>query len=163
MFIKMLIKYKKGSEEAFSVWWLFSIVLIAITFFFWIGYFYSSDTDVREEEAKILSDKLFDCLVEGGFVKAIDEVDVFSDCDLNEKLFDESLSFKITLNDKIVKTNDFDEVLCKVQEAKSKAENYPKCLRKERVVFYNDGDEIKTAELEILTASNYQGEALPLT
>lgn len=60
------LKRKKADERVLSVYWIIIFVLIAISIVSATIIFFSSPADVRQIEARVLGDKLIECLAENG-------------------------------------------------------------------------------------------------
>ena len=67
MIFKKMLKDKKG-EKLLSIWWFFVIAVVATGITVGVLIYYSASIDMREAEAELLSEKIFDCVVEEGFV-----------------------------------------------------------------------------------------------
>ena len=57
---------KKGADKIISVYWFVILVIIAGGVVLMVNAFYSSPYDVRETEARILAEKVSDCVYPGG-------------------------------------------------------------------------------------------------
>jgi hypothetical protein len=90
---KCFISYKKGSDKVLSVYWFAIIILVGIGIFGMVYVYYSAPYDVREAEAKILSDKLGDCISRNGMINpsflSKNEINVMEVCSLNFHVEDE--------------------------------------------------------------------------
>ncbi len=163
---------KKAGEKLFSIWWFFVLAVVGVGIVAGVYIFYSADVDVREAEAGILYEKIADCIIEQGFLtdKFLydkENFDIYKGCDLNKKIIEGDYYIKIQAFDEsnnefisIIKGNPSFSKDCDIilSNDKLKAEKYPKCIRKAEGVLYYDNNEIKKAKIEILTASNQQGE-----
>ena len=173
---------KKGGEKLLSIWWFFVIVIVGGGITAGVLIYHSTDVDIREIEAEILYEKILNCITEQGFL--IEEVlkedfnisDFFEECELNEEIFEEEnvFYFNIQIFDesknltKEIKGGDFSfEKDCGIQEEdeegkKIKAKHYPRCVREKETILYYEGNKIKKATFEILTASNQAGKKISL-
>lgn len=166
---------KKGAEKIFSIWWLLVLAIIGVGIIGGVLIYYSADVDVREIEAKILYEKILECVSEQNFLKSevFDEnYDIFESCYLRKSLFEEEndFYFKIDIfqNSQIKKSfsgggSGFEKDCGIVREnekgEKIKGKHFPICLDKEEILFFiNEKGEIEQLSLEILTASNQIGE-----
>ncbi len=147
----------------FSLWWLVSMILISGSIALAVGIVYSAEINVQEKEAKILYDKIYDCITENGRISddfLENSFDVFSKCNLNEKVFSGDIfSFRIRLFDEeknLVREEiqkGFPDIAQKCVGVGSSKVN-PKCFKKESLEFYLKGGEVKNSYLEVFTASN---------
>ncbi len=150
---------KRGGEKIMSVWWFFVLVIVGVGITSGVLLFYSADVNVKQTEADILYDKIAECIFENGFL--IDEFlkndfDIFETCDLNKGIIDGGdFYFKIStdIRKDIVKGDKSFEVL-----QDSKGPHLPRFGGKTENIFYYQNNEIKEAEIEILTASNQIGK-----
>jgi len=102
---------KKGEEEfAFSFWRIGLFVVVAVTIAFSVIMFYSEGFDTRTFHAKSLEDKLFDCVIEKGFLKYPEllsekDFDFVDKCGLNENIVDRNSDyfFEFVFNDNLGK------------------------------------------------------------
>ncbi len=83
---------KRGNEKIFSIWWFISIVVITVVIALVTISFMSKDVDVRKVSAKILYERLAECLIENGYLDSRFKVgdlnwDLFNNCNLREELF----------------------------------------------------------------------------
>lgn len=78
---------KKAGERILSIYLFIIYIIVSVGIVSGVIIFKSSDLDVREIEAGILSDKIIDCLVEQGRLRAdFDEnFDLVEECDFNFK------------------------------------------------------------------------------
>ena len=170
---------KKG-EKLLSIWWFFVIAVAATGITVGVLVYYSASIDMREAEAELLSEKIFDCVIEDGFLVGDileEDFDVFENCILKEEVFGEGSSFyfhiKIfdesgdLIREAIKGGVSSFEKDCGIQEEdeegkKVKAKYYPKCVSKEEEIWYYKNG-IKKGELEILAASNQLGRKVPKT
>lgn len=159
---------KKGSERVLSIWHfiVFGIIGLGIVAAVWL--FYSAEVDVREIEILMLQNKLYDCVVEQGFVDEFleEEIDVFGNCGLNKEIIEEDFYFRVLLENSAEELKRIDKGVrsfekdCEVVLSGVEAKRYPKCFMKNESVLYHEGSEIKTATIKFLTASNQQGRKI---
>jgi hypothetical protein len=86
-------KSRKGQDKLITVYWFFILLIIAGGVVMMVNTFYSSPYDVREMEARVLTEKVFDCIYSGGVINPSlnsegrflngFKNDFFSICDLN--------------------------------------------------------------------------------
>lgn len=178
---------KKG-EKLLSIWWFFVIAVVGAGITAGVLIYYSASVDMRGAEAELLSEKIFDCVVEEGFlIEGLleESFDVFEECKLKEEVFEDGsfFYFHIRIFDEagdLIKVFDESGDLvreeikegdvsfeddCEIQEEdeegkKVRAKYYPKCVRKKKIIWYYSNG-IKEGELEILTASNQVGGKIP--
>ena len=168
---------KKGGEKLLSIWWFFVLAIVGVGVSAGVLIYHSADVDIREIEAEVLYEKIFNCVVEQGFLISgllEEDFDIFKDCKLNEEIFEYGSYFYFNIqifNEsnnliKEIKGGDFSfEKDCRIQEEseerdKIEARYYPRCVRKKEVVLYYQDGGIKDVSLEILTASNQNGRKI---
>lgn len=164
------MKGKIGGEKLLSVWWFFVLVIIGGGISIAVIMNYGASVDVRQIEANVLYEKIIDCAVEQGFlVEDLSNENVFEKCGLSEKVFGENSNFYFRisfldeqgdkLKDDISKGANF-EVGCKTleNEKKPEAKYWAKCIEKTENMLYYQNTEIKKGVVQILTASNQEGE-----
>ena len=150
---------KKGYSDLSDI-----LMFLLVSVIIWLGIFsgfyvfYSFQTDVRGEEAKILGNRLVNAVAEDGKIKEVifeDGFDIFSEAGLDENMFPNGGDFYFNLEangngaSKVFEKGTLDfRIKCGLN---SKG-NSPKCFEKE---FNLDNYKIK-----ILTASNQLGEKL---
>lgn len=154
---------KKGGEKILSIWWFFILAVVGGIIAFSIIVFYSAKFDVRNSETEILYNRIIDCISENGFLKPEvlqENFDIFSECDFNKDSFEKEKNvfyFKIEFLRKKIETENVLD--CTLSLAGQEAKHYPKCMEKTEKLSYLDGKEIKTIEVNILVASNQEGES----
>lgn len=79
---------KRGADKVLSVYWFVILIATAGGISAMVYNFYSYPYDIRSVESKVLSDKLSDCISQGGI--------------LNSGLFDETGKLKENLNESII-------------------------------------------------------------
>lgn len=83
----MRLKKDIRGEERFLSPWLFLVwALIGVAIVVGVLIFYSLKIDVRQTEAKILSTRLIDCLVDNGYLKNLEGFDVFEECKIDKEI-----------------------------------------------------------------------------
>jgi hypothetical protein len=60
---------KKGGDRIISVYWFAILFIVAAAIVYMVFVFYGGPYDVRELEADILTDKIANCISEGGYLK----------------------------------------------------------------------------------------------
>ncbi len=158
-----ILKMKRG-EKIFSFFWIVLLIIIGIVFALGIGIVYSTDFNVSGKEANILYDRLYDCVVNQGFVDAnfvSGNFDFFSKCGLSKNVFEKEIfSFKIFLyNYEGEEMKVFSEGKKNVGELCSSnwEENSIGCFDKKTIVLYDEDGESKKAYLRILTMAQNSG------
>jgi len=183
MALQNLLRNKKGGEELLSLWWFFVLAIVGAGIVVGVFIFHSSGVNVKEIESNILSERIYDCLVEEGvllgeFVGNQDgSFDIFGKCNLKESIFDNrgDFYFEVKFFDKlgqpslpIVKGNNALKGDCKIQKTEDgeeiKAQYFPRCSFEKRGVIYYSGIEkmFVTGSLEILTVSNQEGKKISI-
>ncbi len=166
-----LIHDKKGGEKIFSVWWFFILAVVGLGIVAGVFIFYSADVDVREIESAALYDKIVDCISEQGFLKddlLKEDFDIFKECKLNKNILNngdfyvriqELNKTENKIREDIVIGNTAFKIDCEIilSDDKLKAEKFPKCVNRSEDFLYYKDNQIKTATLNILTASNQKG------
>lgn len=159
----MILNDKQG-EKMFSFFWIVLLILVGIVFAIGIGSVYSTDFDVSGKEANILYSRLYDCVVNEGFVDSNfvqGNFDFFEKCDLKESVFEKGIfSFKVYLYDyeqeemKVFSEgkNDIEQLCASNWEKESFS-----CFDKKKIVLYEDEGENKKGYLRILTMSQNSG------
>lgn len=154
---KLFFNGKKG-DYRFSDTALYLIVFLGIGLFIaWgMNIFYSYHLDIRGDEARILSDKLFAAVVINGEINEgvfSSDFNILKEAGLNgEVIKNGNFYFKVDIvgNNKekvFVEGNRDFEVLCEVEGKK-----HPACYKKEI--------SLGSYDVKILTASNQEGEKI---
>jgi hypothetical protein len=158
---------KKAAEKLLSIWWFFVLLIVGGSIFVGVLMFYSADVDVRPLEAKILTERIYDCLLQKDLLydidKKLENFDIYAECQLNKKIFNPGTKFyfKVSLydeNSNLIKEiaggdNSF-ETDCKIIDSGVRAKKYPRCFYvKKELYSYNDGSYV-TRKLEITGGSN---------
>lgn len=60
---------KKADERILSFYWIIIFVLIAIAIVSATYFFYKAPFDIREVEARVLNDKIVECIAKNGFIR----------------------------------------------------------------------------------------------
>jgi len=140
------------------------VVFIVVALIIWLGIFagfwifYSVETDVRIEEARIIGGRLVSAVAERGELNngvLLEEFDILKSSGLNKDLFynggDYYISLGVFKDGEIVK--DFEEGTLDFRvKCELKGEGLPKC--------YSKSVQLEDYEIEILTASNQMGGRL---
>lgn len=153
--------YNKRGFEHPENWGFFfltwGLVLVFIFAVIWI--FFSVGGDVREEQAKTLSDRLIAGLLEDGYLREkvlaedYDVVDLMRDARIEESVLDKEFYFKVSIGD-----NEFSygrevfEIQCFLP-----GDKMPSCFEREFFGSTKSGGKYK---IKILTGSNQLGEEL---
>lgn len=159
-----LLTDKKGVEKLISVWWFFVLFIIGLGIVFGVMIYYSAETVVKKIEAESLYQRIFDCLVNNGYLNQRifeNSFNVFEGCGLNPDVFGKGslFYFKVSVYNENSLINEKAygasfEKECQIVE-KVAAKRYPECSIRNQTVLDDKGKEIK---LVILTASNQEGE-----
>ena len=131
-----------------------------------INYFYSSDADIREVHAEIISNKISNCLTENYYFSENSEskFNIFKVCGINQDLFSGSGKYYL-----FVSVHDLDEVLideiklgnldydvyCGLEASKN-SKNLPKCSFKEGVLGF-DSKTLEEYKFDVVFGSNNLG------
>lgn len=157
---------KKAQEKYLSIWNILAWIGIAGVIALGISFYEVSQTDVRTEEAKIINQKIMDCLVEyDGTLKynLNESFDIFRECSLNEKLFEEELIFFAKVEAFPVNEETSETALIELKfgngefdiQCNLKDENLARCYKQE--TFVEDKKARKDYLLKIKTGSNNKG------
>ena len=162
---------KKGVSTVDGIMFILSFVTISLSIYIGVVVYYGGLTDIRINEARILSDKLMKSLIEEDNLEKIlvddktKNFDILKEANLNGNILSENYYFKVEIleNDKtrnfIYGNRDFD-VECRLSEVifsfkeeglvcDLKSNSFPGCcFRKEKINI--NGKEIN---VNILTAS----------
>jgi len=147
-----ILRNKKGGEKVFSIWWFFVLVIVGGGIVAGVIIFYSSDVDIREVEAGILSDKITDCIVEQRVLTDVsleEGFNILEECDFSEDVFSRGSKFYFNISFLDENGNNFRRDIlegdfsyakdCNIQEGeegeKVEAKHFPKCVKKEEHVF----------------------------
>ena len=155
---------KKAGEKLLSLWWFLVLIIIGGGIFIGVSLFYSAEINVKQVEAEMLYDKIFDCFSSQDDLTKIfsDEnsgFDIFSECGLNKNVFDNAGIFYLKINffdetgnqiGKSIEVGDKSlEKDCDVSKVIF-AKHYSGCYKNKEFV---DGK----SNLEILSVSNQNG------
>ena len=162
------------AEKLLSLWWFFVLGVIGGGLVIGVLIHTSTQINVDELEADILSERITRCISDNGFLdkKVLDNsFDIFEDCNLNKIMFEEGSNFYFnisiynpddSLNKEIVQGVSSFEADCSIQK-KVNAKHFPKCVEKQETFLFKQGDFIEEFKLEILTASNQEGKKIHIT
>lgn len=164
---------KKGTEKILSIWWFFSLGIIAAGIVLGVLIYYSEDVDIRELEADILSERILNCITEQGYlqdfaVSGLTNEILYENCNLDKEMFDtDNYYFKLMITTETeqdpIKAGPNYEVACDIfLEGEVEDVHSAKCVLKKETVFYNSLGETKKGEVELLTASNQEGGRIPI-
>ncbi len=149
---------KRGEERIFTVWWFIVIVLVAgVVVLATLGFF-SKETDTKEYEAGILYERIMECLVQNGKLRADfnSGFDIYKECGLQKEVFLENSSFyfEINLNKNLVLQggDNSKKADCSIKQG-VEAKNFPGCINQTEVVLYYMNGELNNATIQVLTAS----------
>lgn len=158
---------KRAQRKILSVWnvlaWLILVAIIVVS----MSIFNNFSTDARISEARILNQKIIDCIVEdnGDLIENLDKsFSIYESCGVKRKLFEEefliSARIKISeldeqnLNSTLYFGNPDMTFLCDLT-GKAKPSN---CFKE--IIFANDRTETKTYQITVLTASSNDGKII---
>ena len=148
---------RKGDERVLSMYWFILFIIVAVAIVSAVLIFYSYLLDVRSTEAGILSDRVVDCLSDGGNlnVAKLDEAEKNLESACNLILKDESKEkykemksqyyIKVEANGKLIEAGDRDFLAYCGQKSKL---NIPVCFEKK--LFVLNGNEF--VSMKITTA-----------
>lgn len=156
---------RKGQEKFLSGWNILVWVILAGFLLISVSIYNRATADTREAEARILNQKLFNCLTEDNKLKydINESFNIYPTCKINPLLFEDQLVFfarveLINLNDgKVLVSRDFGNpdlyFRCQIQASDGKgASCFVESLNVEN---FKDYGKVK---LKIVTGSNYGGE-----
>ena len=83
----------KKAEKLFSIWWFFVLAFIAGGIVIGTLAYSSAEINVNEIESNILHDKLFECIVEDGYLIDLNNFDIFKECNLDKNIFGKGSDF----------------------------------------------------------------------
>jgi hypothetical protein len=162
-----MFKSKRAQERFLSVWNVLIWIILASVIVISIAMFNNYSTDARVSEAKILNQKIIDCLVndEGTLIEKLDkDFSIYKACSIKEDLFEEDLALgaRIQLFEAGKKEPDLTlyfgntelTFLCDItSEAKPK-----NCFSD--TIFANSKEEDIIYQINIQTSSNHEGQIL---
>jgi hypothetical protein len=136
---------KRGGDKIISVYWFVILFIVAAAIVYMVASFYGKPYDVRTIEVNALTNRVADCVSEGGYIKeeflSTGQVsDVLSKCNLNFNVED-SYNWKaegqfytefevIDFNSK-TKISEFSVGNANLKDfCEMKGENFPVCLRR---------------------------------
>jgi hypothetical protein len=90
-----MIKSKKGGEKVLSIWWFFCLAFVGAGIIIGVLMFYSAEMNVNNLEADTLANRIADCISDNGYLKEMQNFDVYKECKLNER-FDETHFFRVS-------------------------------------------------------------------
>ena len=152
----------KRGDEILSIWWFFILAVIGVGIVLGVLRFYSIYADVREVDADILGNRIYDCIVSQGQLRNdFRDFNIFSECKLNKEVLDSSGDYFINVsiydpNDKLARPEITAGVLSFQITCDVNAKSYARCSEKNVYAFLND----KRYLIKILTGSNNAGERL---
>ena len=152
---------KKGGEKLLSIWWFFVLIIVGVGVVVGVIMHFGAEVNTKGLEARILSDKILNCVSERGFLKEKvleKDFDILGECGLEEKVFGQGSLFYINLTifEGGAVVNSFfegDGALerdCPISLSKKvDAASFPGCVRLAR--FFGE------KEVRLLAASNNRG------
>jgi len=170
----LLFKNKKGGEKVLSIWWFFVLVFIFAGIIGGVLLYYSTDVDIRDLEADVLSEKILSCFNYNFEISGEANFNIYEKCGLNKELFSSesifyfSIDIKDEAGNSILKQGKISggkvsfEGDCKAVSSNEqiRARNYPKCVPKTEKIWFIQNGIVKQGEIEILAASNQAGKKL---
>lgn len=163
------MKNKKGEEKLFSIWWFLVLLVVGVCVSYMTVASYSVPQDVRHIEVGFLYTQIENCIVKDNFVNTKifeKDFDLYRECNLNEKVFNESFYVNVSLfsEGKLINSTRIGanyQTECEIFLGGTKAENYPKCIFVDERVFYLENGVKKGGVLEIVAGSNNHGKRIP--
>lgn len=126
---------KTGAEKIISVYWFAILFIVAAAIVYMVSSFYGKPYDIRELEAKILADKIAECLSVGGYINEnwvnFNNDNFLSQCRLNFNVEethgwnDDQYYIEIKISEKIISVGNSNLKDFCLQE-----ENFPICFEK---------------------------------
>lgn len=88
-----MVTSKKGDGKIISMYWFLILFLVAAAVVYMASMFYGQPYDVREHESRALSNKIANCIAQGGYIDEIFlgsevEIDLMNKCGLNFEVED---------------------------------------------------------------------------
>ncbi|MEM3112909.1 MAG: hypothetical protein QXI33_00600 [Candidatus Pacearchaeota archaeon] len=166
------IKGKKGDEKIMFGFMVFVWFLVGLGVMLGIYFVYGEESDIKEFQAEILSDRIAGCLVRDSklapeLYKENNEFDLYKLCNFNKDTlsgnkFYVSINFNYIDGDKVgekfreqVVTGNPDAITqCALREKNIRAERYFRCVGKK---YYALTSENKVVLVDIFTGSNNEG------
>lgn len=167
-----MLSGKKAAEKYLSIWWFFTITIIAIGIISAVVVNSLSDINTKSFESDILANKVISCLISGGELNShltARDFDIFKECSLSKEIIDASQKYyllvevynfsscqtKESCTEKVLSlsygVSSF-EAQCAATEA-MEANSYPECIDKYIVGVLNNTEVI----LRVKAGSNSQG------
>lgn len=155
---------KIGEERIFSIWWFVAIVAISAVIVLSVSGFYSKDIDSKKLEAKILYERIVECITDNGFLRSdfSKDFDLYKECNLKKEILSEEglFYFSIKLGDSLI-FNEGDNSLskdCDVSTSNIKTKYFPGCInRKEDILILKEG-KINSEILQVVVVSNQESK-----
>ncbi|MFA5020295.1 MAG: hypothetical protein WC533_04310 [Candidatus Pacearchaeota archaeon] len=155
--------------KVLSFWMILIWIIVGFGILAGVWIFFSIESDLRLNQAKVISENIGGCLVDNtyldkDFVK--DEFNLFDRCNIDSELNKRYFYINITLADfnsnekikEILKGDSDFEIQCYLSD---KSKDYARCFTSSYIVYYtNENDEIKKGILTIKSGSNNLGERL---
>ena len=166
---------KKGGEKLLSVWWFAVLAIVGASVVIAVLMYSSGNIDVRGIESSVISNKVYNCINDNGILISSffdSKFDIINQCGFSSEAFRTGSNFmlKVALKDSngneiksLVEGDAAFEKDCDIVKSGTvSARNYPKCTYANGTINYFENNRIKTAYLNILTASNQIGGKVPL-
>ena len=85
MFLLLMKRMNKRADKIISVYWFAILFIVAAAVVYMVAVFYGEPYDVRKIEAGILTNRISDCLSEGGYLilENLNKEDFMERCNLN--------------------------------------------------------------------------------
>lgn len=140
---------KKAGSKYLSIWWFFVLIVVAVGIVGGVIGFYGNPLDVNTVEAKILNDKLFDCILDKGIMRTeILNDKILENC--NIKISEDYWVYVYVKGENVFEKGfgraSFQEE-CDMGNKYLKSRYYPDCFERKLIL----GD----YEIKIKTGSNY--------
>jgi len=157
---------KKADSKILSIWWFLILIIIATGIVIGVMIFFSSNLDVKSNEADIMANKILDCLIKNGYINEdflVDNTNFLDNCFLNKAMIVNSGNYYINLKiyeESLVKTsliygNHALEEDCKIKLNFIEAKNYPECVEKSSIAMDSNG---KIFRIDIITGSKQDNQ-----
>ena len=89
---------RKGSAKYLSIWWFFVLAMIGAGIVISVSSFSTGDVSTKSLETESLTDRIIDCLIDGGYLNEDvlnKDFDFFSSCNINSNIISSSGDYYI--------------------------------------------------------------------
>ena len=161
--MKSFKQFKSKKGTLLSIWWFFVLTIVGAGIVVGALIFYGADTDVKQLEADILSDRIINCVTDQGIVNPefiSGKLDIFSKCGLFKRLIVDKGAYMIKV-ESIDDSGNVKEIYifgpdiekdCAIKGAVLTASKYPSCSTKILEFSESSG---KISKIKIVTGSSY--------